>query len=165
MIRSLAIVPAMLCAAALVSAQAPAGRPAGDPADQPAVQQPATPAAPQSPSASIPSSMAGKVTYTGCVKPGTTPGTFILDSAELSPAAGASSAAGQSPVGTSGTKATLNLTTKAGTDLKPHANHKVEVVGSVAPPKAGAAADASASAKPNIEFNVDSFKMVSASCQ
>ena len=166
MVRSLTLVSTMLCAAAFVSAQAPVDRP--DPAAaQPAVQQPASPAAPaQAPSADRPSaSTAGKVTYSGCVKPGTAPGTFVLDSAELSPAAGAASGGA---VGTSGAmKTTLNLTTKPGTDLKAHAGHKIEVVGSIAPPKAGAAdagAAASSSAHPAQEFNVDSFKMVSASC-
>ena len=163
MVRSLALVSTMLCAAAFVSAQAPVDRP--DPAaGQPAVQQPASPAAQQpAPSADRPSaSTAGKVTYSGCVKPGTAPGTFVLDSAELSPAAGAGGA-----VGTSGAmKTTLNLTTKPGTDLKAHTGHKIEVSGSIAPPKAAPAdaGAASSSAKPAQEFNVDSIKMVAASC-
>ena len=68
------------------------------------------------------------MTYTGCVKPGTAPETWILENAEV--------AAGQTTAATSGAmKSTLNLTTKPGTDLKPHANHKIEVVGTVAPAK------------------------------
>jgi hypothetical protein len=63
-------------------------------------------------------------------------------------------------------KTTLNLTTKPGTDLKAHTGHKIEVSGSIAPPKAAPAdaGAASSSAKPAQEFNVDSIKMVAASC-
>jgi hypothetical protein len=114
-----------------------------------------------------------KVTYSGCVKPGTLPNTFVLDSAEVAPAAGATTTTTtpSGAVGTSGmSKTTLNLTTKSGVDLKAHTNHKIEVVGTLAPPKSAAAsasadAGASASVKPAQEFNVDSFKMISATCQ
>jgi hypothetical protein len=125
------------------------------------------------------------VTYVGCVKAGTTPGTFILESAELSPAAGAGAAgaaagAAASPsaaVGTSGnTKMTFNLTPKAGTDLSAHANHKMEFVGTLAPAApaasatasgagAGATATASTSTRPTQTLTIDSFKMVSTTCQ
>ena len=162
MVRSLSLVSAMLCAAAIVSAQSPAERPAGSPAAQPpAAQQP------------MPSSepAVAKVTYSGCVKPGTAPGSFILDSANLTPAVGASSAQPSAgAVGTSGAmKTTLNLTTKVGTDLAPHTNHKVEVTGTLAPaariadspaPQAGQAA----AARPAQGFNVESIKMVSTTC-
>jgi hypothetical protein len=91
-------------------------------------------------------------------------------SGQASSSSTSSSAAGQSTVGTSGTKTTLNLTTRPGTELKGHANHKVEVTGTVAPAKsatAGASAGASsatATATANQEFTVESVKMVSATC-
>src|SRR4051812_8584140 len=179
MVRSLTFAFTVLSAAAIVSAQAPGGRPAGEPATAPATQQPSTPAGQQTtPSADRQTTSAAKVTYVGCVKPGTTPGTFILDSAEVSPTATAASPAGQpaSAVGTSGNmKTTLNLTTKAGTDLTGHANHKMEFVGSLAPATSmgssttsspsSASSASSASAHPTQTLTVDSFKMVSTSCQ
>jgi hypothetical protein len=97
------------------------------------------------------------------VKPGPTPGSWILESAELAPAAGSSS-----PVGTAGSaaKSTFILSTKPGDDLKAHANHKIDVTGTVAPASASSATASSATSTtaPKQTFNVDSFKMVSASC-
>ena len=142
--RLLTFVPALLCAGALVSAQTPAQeKPAGAP--PPATQAPATPPA------AAPA--AAKVTYSGCLKPGTAPETWVLESAELSKPGGAPA------VGTSSAmKTTLALNAKTGTELKPHANHKVEIMGTVAPAKAGGG-DA-----PKQELTVDSLKMVSATC-
>ena len=134
--RWLTFIPALLCAGALVTAQTPAQeKPAGGP-----------PTAAQAPAAA-------KVTYSGCLKPGTAPESWVLESAELSkPGSG-------STVGTSSAmKTTLALNAKTGTELKPHANHKVEISGTVAPAKAGGA-DA-----PKQELTVDSLKMVSATC-
>jgi len=187
MVRSLTLVPVMMCAAAIVAAQAPAQPypPAGQkPAtQQPTTQQPATPTT-QQPTAQQPMT-ASKVTYSGCVKPGTTPGSWILESADLTPSTGASGQAsastsakpGQSTVGTSGAmKTTLNLTMKPGTDLKPHTNHRVEVTGTVAAAKAGmqssapssppssAQAGAAAGHAMHHDFTVESVKMVSATC-
>jgi hypothetical protein len=101
------------------------------------------------------------------VKPGPTPGSWILESAELAPAAGSSS-----PVGTAGSaaKSTFILNTKPGDDLKAHANHKIDVTGTVAPASASSATASSATSTATATtatkqtFNVDSFKMVSASC-
>ena len=158
MVRSLYAIPAMLCVtAALVTAQAPAGEkpaPQNPPAaEQPRAQQP--PARPAESSASA----ASKVTYTGCVKPGATPGTWILENAEAASKAGA---AAPGAVGTSGgSKTTFSLDPAASVNLTPHANHKVEVVGMVSPAKAGPDAGASA---PKQAFNVESLKMVSPSC-
>ncbi len=138
MTRSLYAIPATLClVAAVVTAQAPAGdkpasnppatqQPAGQP---PAGQQPSTgrPTTP-SPSSQQPSStMAGnKITYVGCVKPGTSTGTWVLENAEAQKAG----ATGSGAVGTSGgSMMTLNLDPAATVNLKPHANHKVEIVG------------------------------------
>jgi hypothetical protein len=200
MVRSLTFVPAMLCVAAIATAQTPtpatpAEKPATPTTQQPATPHPApaTPASPSSQSAKpADSSMAAStVTYTGCLKPGTTPGTWILDNAELARQMGASASAsssapgatasastpGAGAVGTSGVSRssfTLNTSPAAG-DLKPHANHKIEVIGTVAAAKAGqasasvspsgAGASASASASPaRQDFTVQSFKMVSASC-
>ena len=108
MTRSLYAIPATLClAAAVVTAQAPAGdKPASNP---PATQQPAgQPPAGQQPSTGKPttsspssqqpsSTMAGnKITYVGCVKPGTSTGTWVLENAEAQKAG----ATGSGAVGT-----------------------------------------------------------------
>jgi hypothetical protein len=158
MVRSLSLLPVLLCAAAIATAQTPAPeRTAGTAGEAPAVQQPATQQPPaQQPAAPIPekSVAVSKVTYTGCVKPGTAPETWILENAEVA-------RPGQTPTATSGaTKTTFNLTTKVGTDLTPHANHKIEVVGTVAPAKPGAVSGQPA----RQEFAVESIKMVSATC-
>jgi hypothetical protein len=167
MVRTLTIASVTLFAVAGLSAQAPStDRPA---ANQPAVQQPAqpapAPATPQTPAASpSQASDPNKVTMTGCLKPGATAGTWTLETAAIPSASSSPS----SPVGTSGAaKRTFNLTTKPSDDLKPHANHKIEVVGTVsAAGMAGAAADAAAKdAAPRQNFTVESFKMVSPSCQ
>jgi hypothetical protein len=161
MVRSTILLPVLLCAAVAVAAQTPApDRPAGTagtagnpPAvQQPAAQQPAgeKPAAP----AQEKSAAANKLTYSGCVKPGSAPETWILENAEVAKP-------GQTTAATSGgMKTTLNLTTKAGTDLKPHANHKIEVVGTIAPAKPGGAPGQEA----RQEFTVESVKMVSPTC-
>lgn len=179
MIRSLCTVPAMLCLAAVVAtAQTPsADRPAGNPqpeqpaAPQPAAQQPATPRpATPPPSTKQPARpgetltiAANKVTYTGCLKPGSTPGTWILESAEVAQRADAASA--PSAVGTSGTaKMSFNLDPIATLNLKPHANHKVEIVGMVSPAKSGADVSATTPAAARQQFSVESLKMVSSSC-
>lgn len=167
--RSFYALPAMLClAAAMVTAQAPAGdKPA---AEQPTAQQPTTPRPTTPPStaqeparpAEMAAKAAGKVTYTGCVKPGTAAGSWILENAEVQRAGGASA---PSAVGTSGaSKMTLNLDPAATVNLTPHANHKVEVVGIAAPAKAGDTPSASAAGAAAAKFSVESVKMVSATC-
>lgn len=161
MVRSFSLLPVLLCAAAIAAAQTPAAeRPAGTAGtagETPAVQQPAAqqPTAQQpAPPAAEKSAAANKVTYTGCVKPGTAPETWILENAEVAKP-------GQATAATSGAmKSTLNLTTKVGTDLKPHANHKIEVVGTIAPAKPGAVSGEPA----RQEFTVESVKMVSTTC-
>ena len=179
MTRVFYAMPAAFClAAALVTAQAPAG---DKPADsRPSTQQPAG-AQPATPSQS--SAMAGnKVTYTGCIKPGTADGTWTLENAQVAGKADASS----STVGTSGTPGTaFNLDPAATVNLKAHANHKVELVGTLAPakaagagasstagastpgagaPGASATAGASGSSAARQQFSVESLKMVSATC-
>src|SRR5688572_3153643 len=183
MIRNLYAVPAMLClAAALVSAQAPtqnapaAEKPAAQtPTPQPAAQQPttprpATPPAPvQEPARETLTMAAKKVTYTGCLKPGTATGSWILENAEVAQRAGASTT--PSTVGTSGTaKMSFNLNPAATVNLKPHANHKVEVVGILSPARSSADATAAPStpaapqAAARQQFSVESVNMVSATC-
>jgi hypothetical protein len=176
MVRSLTLLPAMMCAAAIVAAQTPTQKPPAT--NPPAAGQP-------SPSSQQPSEPSGQmmtanaVTYSGCVKPGTTAGTWILDNADLTPKAGMAGQAGssaqgqtgQNTVGTSGTmKTTLNLTAKPGTDLKAHANHKVEVTGILAPaasaaqPGPATGQPSSSAASTHREFAVESLKMVSPTC-
>jgi hypothetical protein len=190
MTRSLYAIPATFClAAAVVTAQAPAGdKPASYP---PASQQSAAPPAGQ-PS----STMAGnKITYVGCVKPGTSSGTWVLENAEAQKAG----ATGSGAVGTSGkSTTTLTLDPAATVNLKAHANHKVEIVGTMstasgttapAEPKGGEAAagvtgptdakgeapiaggpggtrrtGAAGAQASGQHFSVESLKMVSASC-
>jgi len=152
--RSFYALPAVLClTAAIVTAQAPAGeKPAGD---QPRAQEPATPK-PSTPPASS-QSAAGKVTYTGCLKQGESAGSWILENAEAAAKPGASA---PGAVGTSGaSKATFSLDAGSSVNLTPHANHKVEIVGMVAPAKPGGGATA-----PKQAISVDSLKMVSATC-
>ena len=146
MTRSLYVIPATLClAAAVVTAQAPAGDKSPPATQQPAGQPPAgQPPSTGRPTTSSPSSrqpsstMAGnKITYVGCVKPGTSAGTWVLENAEAPKAGAASSGA----VGTSGgSTMTLNLDPAATVNLKAHANHKVEIVGMMSTGSAAAAA-------------------------
>ena len=164
--RSFYAVPAMFCLAAAVvtaQAQAPADRPTPA-AEQPAAQQPTTPRPSTPPARPAESaSAANKVTYTGCVKPGTATDTWILENAEAAQKAGAA----PSTVGTSGTsKMTFNLDPAATVNLKSHANHKVELVGTLAPakPDASSAGAAGATSAPRQQFSVESLKMVSATC-
>jgi hypothetical protein len=137
---------AAVCTLSIVSAQTPAA-PAGQDAQKPSA--PAT----QSSSAS-----AGKVTYTGCLKPGTAADSWQLENAEMAAAGGAKA---EGATATSGAKQTLSLNVKPTENIKPHANHKIEVTGTMGKPAAGGAAS-SASATPT--FTVESFKMVSATC-
>ncbi len=113
MVRSFSLLPALLCAAAIATAQTPAPeRPTATAGEAPAVQQPAPQQPPaQQPAAPMPEKSAvSKVTYTGCVKPGTAPESWILENAEVVKP-------GQATAATSGAmKSTLNLTTKVGTD-------------------------------------------------
>ncbi len=159
--RSLYALPAVLClTAAIVTAQAPAGeKPAGD---QPRAQEPATPkpstppATPSTPPASS-QSAAGKVTYTGCLKQGESAGSWILENAEAAAKPGARPRA-RSERQVRRRRHSVS-TPASSVNLTPHANHKVEIVGMVAPAKPGGGATA-----PKQAINVDSLKMVSATC-
>jgi hypothetical protein len=159
-------------AMAMVGAQAPAGQ---APAERPAVQQPAQPPSQERPAqASEPQRSAqpsektdADVTVAGCLKPGTATGSWMLENAEMASAAPVGGKPGEAAKGTTGAasvKKTYSLLIKAADDLKGHANHKIEVTGTISqaggtPPAAAAAASASAQ-----QFNVKSFKMVSATC-
>lgn len=181
MIRSFyTVLAAIFVSAALVSAQGekpttpnPTTPPRAEPA-QPAVpaqpgQQPAQPAVPAEPSPrATANKSANTVTYTGCIKPGTTAGTWILEGAEVAARPGASS---PGAVGTSGTsKMAFDLDPAATVNLKAHANHRVELVGTLAPAKAptdappASAAGASTAQTARQQFSVESLKMVSATC-
>jgi hypothetical protein len=167
-------IPAAVClAAAVVTAQAQqptTPRPSDPPSAQPA--RPAEPSSQQPARPAEPSSMASAntVTYTGCIKPGTTSGTWVLENAEAAAKPGASGT-----VGTSGTakSTTLDLepaATASGVNLKAHANHKVELVGTVSPAKGSASASpsstpgAATAQTAHQQFSVQSLKMVSATC-
>jgi len=170
MLRSFTLLMTIVWAGATIAAQSP--EPSAPAAPGGAAQQaPATPRPDPGPS-STPAAQrsdAGKVTYVGCVKPGTGADSFVLESASIAPVAGASSA--PSAVGTSGAGKgmNLNLAARTGTDLKAHLNQKVEVTGTMSKPSASASASAgdaaaSATAKPAMSFNVETVKMVAASC-
>jgi hypothetical protein len=134
---------AALCTIA-VAAQTPA--PQGD--------KPAAPA-PAAPAPAAQASSAGKVTYTGCLKPGTAADSWTLENAEVASASGKSTATSGSA-----SKMTIGLSAKPTENLKPHANHKIEVTGTVS--KTGGAS--SSSTTPGQTLAVESFKMVAATC-
>jgi hypothetical protein len=113
-------------------------------------------------------SAANKVTYTGCLKPGTVAGSWVLENAEVAARPGATT---PGAVGTSGvSKMTFDLNPVASVNMKPHANHKVEVVGTLSPSKApteappASAAGAATAHGARQQFSVQSLKMVSATC-
>ena len=158
----------ILCTIAVVGAQAPAPDAAGAQRPDSAPAAPATQAA-----------QPGKVTYTGCLKPGATADSWILENAEVSalgasPRAEGASSTPQGATATAGrapSNTTLALTVKPTDNVKPHANHKIEVVGTVSASDASAKAAgapapgaSAASTTPRQNFNVESFKMVSATC-
>src|SRR5581483_12291142 len=116
MVRSFTFALAVLGTAAVLSAQAQTPSQGRPPVDQPAGQQPPyTPAPspmPPDPASQPPTTStttmssstttatdAGKVTWSGCLKPGATAGTWMLDNATLAPASG--STAGASAAGSS----------------------------------------------------------------
>jgi hypothetical protein len=174
MVRWLTSVLAILFAATLLAAQAPAEQQKPE-AQQPAAQQPAQQQpAQQQPASPAQTAQANKVTYTGCLKPGATAQSWILEESEMASAAGATAKPGEKPAGTSGTatKTTLNLGLggKGDDTLKPHANHKVEIVGTMGAASAagaapgGAAPGAAPSTPPRQTLNVESVKMIAATC-
>jgi len=137
-----ALVLSVICTMAIVTAQTPAAQAPSTQSEKPAAQ----PAG------------AGKVTYTGCLKPGTTADSWVLENAEMASAKSTATA-------TSGaaSKTSIGLTVKPSENLKPHANHKIEVVGTIGPAASTSGAAASSTA-PRQNLTVESVKMVSATC-
>jgi hypothetical protein len=147
------IIPAVLTVA-IVGAQAPEQQPPA----QPSTAKPAQAA--QAPAK-------GNVTVTGCVASGASAGTWVLNDAQMGSAAAAAKAETPAPAGTAGATQTYNLVAKpGGEDLKVHANHKVEITGTLSPAAAAAGAaekpGAAATAKQNL--NIESVKVVSPTC-
>jgi hypothetical protein len=180
MVRVITLAAGLLAAATLVGAQTyPPQQPAQPPAQQPPVDRPQQPA--------VSSQMKeSPITMSGCVKPGASAGIFILADATVAPSATAK-AESEAAVGTAGAttaaaatsaaKKSYNLVAKPGEDLSQHLNHKVEVTGiasaSLAPsaPAAGATSQPGAASQPGAStappaqtLNVQTVKMVSASC-
>jgi hypothetical protein len=188
--RSFVIAMVLFSSAALVGAQAPAppsdAKPAPSPqppaVEQPSTQQPApsAPAARPADQAQKPMSQASadRVTFSGCLKPGATPGTYILtDATEVRAGAAASPAAR----GTTGATKSFNLTAvSVGEDLSKHLNHKIEVSGTVAASRVSPGASAAAPGaekrpegapaaeglqkSPTDTLSFQTFKMVSPAC-
>jgi hypothetical protein len=151
--HAFALILALVCTLSIVAAQTPAAPPAG----QQDAQKPSAPSTPAAQSAA-----GSKVTYTGCLKPGTAADSWTLENAEVASAAGAAKSPGATA--TSGaSKMTIGLNVKPGENIKPHANHKIEVTGTLGK-AAGGAASSSSSATPSQTLNVESVKMVAASC-
>jgi hypothetical protein len=169
MVRSTTIATigaALLGGIVLIQGQAPAGQPPAAPpsVQQPAAQQPSQQKPPQ------PSEKAEtKVTVAGCLKPGTLPGSWTLENVEMASAApaGAETKPGEKgTAGTAGTKKTYTLSVKPGEDLKAHTNHKIEVTGTVSQASTAPSTTPGAvqGVTPPQTFNMESFKMVSATC-
>ncbi|HEY7448772.1 MAG TPA: hypothetical protein VH702_11525 [Vicinamibacterales bacterium] len=138
---------AVLGAVTMVGAQAPAAPPQAPPkpADQVDRAQPQTSAKTQ--------------TITGCVEKGSGADSFVLaeSSAAAAPAPGAKP--GEKPAGTTGATKSYALMAKPTEDLSKHVNHKIEVTGTVS------AAPSAAPGSPKEVLNVQSIKMVAATCQ
>src|SRR5688572_2602767 len=143
MLRSLTLFMAIVWAGANIAAQSqqPSTPGGGSQAPGGAGQQTPTTPRPDSGSSSAPSAQrsssdTAKVTYVGCVRPGTGSDSFVLESASMAPAGGSSASSSSAPsaVGTSGAGkgTTLNLSARSGTDLKSHLNQRVEVTGTTA---------------------------------
>jgi hypothetical protein len=131
-------------------------------------QQPAAPQAPPKPADQVdqarPQSDAKTQTITGCVQRGSGADSFVLaeSGAAAAPAPGDKAAPGAKPAGTTGATKSYALMAKPSEDLSKHVNHRIEVTGIVS------AAPSSAASAPNAPkevLNVQSIKMVAASCQ
>ena len=136
---------AVLGAVALVGAQQPSAAPQAP--DKPAGQ------------AERSQSDAKTQTITGCIQKGAGPDSFILAEAGTGAAAPAPGAKpGEKPAGTSGATKSYALMAKPSEDLSKHVGHKVEITGTVS------AASSPAPGSPKESLNVQSVKMVAASC-
>ena len=121
------------------------------------------PAAPQKPAEQAERD-AKTTTITGCVKPGTAANSFVIEEISAS-AAKAPAEPGARPAGTSGVSKSYALMAKPGEDLSKHVNHKIEVTGTVSPAAPSAAPSPASSSQPKETLNVQSIKMVAATCQ
>jgi len=161
MIRKLTVAAGILGAVATLGAQAPSQQsPADRPTNQPAIQQP-----PPQPNEAKPN----EVTISGCLKPGVSPGSFILADAGMAPAMPVGQNAPPAAKGTTGSTKRYDLVAKPGEDLTKHLNHKVEVTGTVSasrPPSVPVpeAAPATTAAQPTETLTVQTFKMVAVAC-
>jgi hypothetical protein len=147
MIWRLTLATGILGAAAILGAQAPGQQP---PADRPAAQ---------------PAVEGNNATISGCLKPGASPGSFILSNAAMASAAPGGSAA--PTIGTTGSTKSYNVVPKAAEDLSKHLNHKIEVTGTLAPSKPPSSAPAAAppaADQPTETVTVQTFKMVAMAC-
>ena len=109
------------------------------------------------------------VTFSGCLKPGASAGSFILADAAPVPATSADASKAEPQArGTTGSAKSYNLMGKTGEDLSKHVNQRIEVTGTVsaAAPSASAPATppAGGTPQPTENVNMQSFKMVSATC-
>jgi hypothetical protein len=111
------------------------------------------------------------VTLRGCLRAGDAPDTFVL--ANAAPASGATGTAGAAAA-TAATKSVRLIGSPAGTNLKEHVGHTIEVTGMMAPQgatpstpsaTAGGAAGAAKSAASEMEsLNLKNIKHVDAKC-
>lgn len=142
MIWKLTLATGILGAAAILGAQAPGQQPPADrPANQPTVE-------------------GNKATISGCLKPGASPGSFILTNAATVPAAPGGDAA--PATGTTGSTKSYNIVAKSAEDISKHVNHKIEVTGALSKSQPGAAPPAAD--QPVETVTVQSFKMVAMAC-
>lgn len=147
----------ILLASTLLGAQAPGQQ---SPAEHPAKQQP-----PEPRSAPLTESKANQVMVSGCLKPGTSAGSFILTNSGPAAAGSSSPPAAQ---GTTGSTKSYTIVAKPGEDLSKHMNHKIEVTGTVSaskpsnvpPPETPSVA----APQPSETLTVQSFKMVAVAC-
>ena len=135
---------AVLGAVTMVGAQQPPAAPPQKPA-QPTESRP-------------PSDVAKTQTITGCVEKGTGADSFILAEAGTGAAPAPGAKPGEKPAGTTGATKSYALMAKPSEDLSKHVGHKVEITGTVS------AASSPAPGSPKESLNVQSVKMVAASC-
>lgn len=147
MISKLTVATVILGAAAILGAQAPGQQPPADrPTNQPTVE-------------------GNKATISGCLKPGASPGSFILSNAVTVPVAPGGGAA--PATGTTGSTKSYNIVAKSAEDISKHLNHKIEVTGALSksqPPSAAPGAAPPAADQPAETVTVRSFKMVAMAC-
>ena len=127
-----------------------------------AQQAPAAPQKPAEQTAARPPSDVKTQTITGCVRPGTGADSFVLAESAAVAAPAPGEKAGEKPAGTSGASKNYALMAKPGEDLSKHVNHKIEVTGTLSPAPPAASPSPN---QPKEVLNVQSIKMVAATCQ